>query len=175
MKTTYRAPQGSLPVRSLGEAGQLQPQSEPRSKPVQLDVEGEQEERAWVYRPFAAMGSSLRQAKSQYLIMEQMLEELREELNVELLELVEHVRKLPKVEELAELQARTNCLLQKNSELKTWVVSQKVELQGMRALKAAAHIELVQVREDRDRAEAIFHKFHKFVRQPGDVLNKARL
>ena len=49
-----------------------------------------------MYRPFVAVGSSLRQAKSQYLIMERTLEELGEELNVELPELVEHVKKLPK-------------------------------------------------------------------------------
>ena len=45
----------------------------------------------------------------------------------------------------------------------------------MRALKAATDAELVQAQEDRDRVEAIFCKFHEFVGQPGDVVNKARL
>ena len=145
MKTTYRAPQRSLPVRSRGEAGQPQPQPELHPELVQLYFEGESEEQLWLYRPFAAVGSSLRQAKSKYLIMERMLEELGEELNVELPQLVEQVKKLPKVQELADLQARTNCLLQKNSELKTWVVSQEAELQGMRALKGATDAELGRV------------------------------
>ena len=121
------------------------------------------------------MDNSLRQAKSQYLIMERTLEELGEEVNVELPLLVKHVKKLPKAQELADLQARTNCLLQENSELKAWVVSQEAELQGMRDLKAAMDVELVRAREDRDRAEAISCKFHEFVEQPRDVINKARL
>ena len=128
-----------------------------------------------MYRPFVVVGSSLRQSKSQYLIMERTLEELGEELNVELPELVEHVKKLSKAQELVDLQARTNYLLQENSELKTWMVFQEAKLQEMRALKAVANIELVRVREDRDKAEAISHKFHEFVEQPGDIINKARL
>ena len=107
--------------------------------------------------------------------MEWTLEELREELNVEMPQLVKHIKKLPKVQELADLQVRTNCLLQENSELKTWVVSQEAELQGIKALKAATDAELVRAREDWDRAEAISRKFHEFVGQPRDVVNKARL
>ena len=76
-----------------------------------------------MYKPFVAVASSLQQAKSQYLVMEQTLEELNKELNVELPQLVEHVKKLPKARELADLQARTNCLLKENSELKTRVAS----------------------------------------------------
>ena len=55
--------------------------------------------------------------------MERTLEELGEELNVELPQLVEHVKKLPKAQELEDLQAKTNCLLKENNEFKTLVTS----------------------------------------------------
>ena len=94
---------------------------------------------------------------------------------MELPQFVEHIKKLPKAQELANLQARTTCLIQENNELKTQVVSQEAELQGMRALKAATDVELVRAREDRDIAEAISCKFHEFVGRLGDVVNKAQL
>ena len=55
------------------------------------------------------------------------------------------------------------------------MISQEVELQGMRALIAATDAELVRTREDRDKAGALFCKFQEFVGQPGDVVNKAWL
>ena len=45
----------------------------------------------------------------------------------------------------------------------------------MRALKAAIDAEFGRVRENWDRAEAISRKFHEFVGQLGDVVNKAQL
>ena len=87
---------------------------------------------------------------------------------------MDHVKKFPKARELVDLQARTNYLLKENSELKTWVATQEVQQQEIRALKAATNAELVCAQEDRDRAEAISRKFHKFVGQPGDVVNKAQ-
>ena len=94
---------------------------------------------------------------------------------MELSQLVEYVKKLSKARELADLQARTNCLFMENSELKIWIVFQESELQEIRALKIATDAKLVHAREDQDRAEAISHKFYEFVEHPRDVINKAQL
>ena len=56
------------------------PRPEARPKAAQL---GEEEEPKWVARPFAAVNASLRQAKKQYLGVEEALEEISAELGVE--------------------------------------------------------------------------------------------
>ena len=121
------------------------------------------------------MVSSVLQVKDQYFVMERTLEELSQKLNMELPHIVKHVKKLPKAQELANLQAKVDYLLKENSELKTHVTSQVAQLHGMRALKATVDEELVSAQEDRDKAEAISHKFHEFVGHLGDVVNKAWL
>ena len=73
------------------------------------------------------------------------------------------------------MQAKVDCLIKENSELKSQVSTQKAQLHGMRALKAAAVEELVRARENQNKAEAISRKFHEFVGHPGDVVNKAQL
>ena len=86
-KTTYWAPEGSPPVRSRGEESPPQPKQRPQSQPEQqpspqpkvqpeLEQQEQEKELEWVYRPFTAVAKSLRQARSQYLGMEQALEEI---------------------------------------------------------------------------------------------------
>ena len=70
-------------------------------------------------RPFTAVAKSLRQARRQYLGMEEVLEEINAELGVEPQQVVEHIKALPKAREMEDLQARIDCLLKENAELKT--------------------------------------------------------
>ena len=88
---------------------------------------------------------------------------------------MEHVKNLSKAQEIADLQARVDCLLRENGELKSEVAAREAQLQEAEALKVATFEELVYVREDRNKANAISWKVHNFVGHPGDVVNKARL
>ena len=79
----------------------------------------EEEELEWVSKPFVAVATSLRQAKRQYLSMEEALEEISAELGVEPGQIMEHIKALPKAWEMKDLRARIDCLLKENAELKT--------------------------------------------------------
>ena len=83
----------------------------------------EQEEklRPWVCKPFAAVIGSLRQVKGQYIALEQALQGISKELKVEPLSTLDCIKKLPKVKDMADLQAWVDCLLKENGELKTQV------------------------------------------------------
>ena len=129
-KTTYRAPEGSPPVGSGGEGSLAQPEQRPQAQseqqpPPQPEVRLEpvqpeqEEEPKWVYRPFTAVARSLQHARSQYLGMEQALEEISSELGVEPRQVVEHIKALPKAREMEDLRARIDCLFKENAELKT--------------------------------------------------------
>ena len=130
LKQTYWAPEGSPSVWSKGERSQPQPerpqleepQSDPQSEPQQpKQLEEEEEERPWVHKPFTAVVASYRQVKDQYLILERTLESINLHLDMEPRHLLEHIQALPKPQELSDLQARVDCLLKENSELKTKV------------------------------------------------------
>ena len=106
LEQTYRAPARSPLVRSKGEGNQPQPeqhQSEPQPKPVQPENPEEEEERPWVHKPFAAVIASYRQVKDQYLILERTLEEIGLQLDVEPRHILEHLRMLPKAQDLTDL------------------------------------------------------------------------
>ena len=62
---------------------------------------------------------------------------------MEPLNTLEHIKKLPKAQDMADLQAKVDCLLKENGKLKSQVVTKEVELKEMGALKAAAEAELV--------------------------------
>ena len=93
-KTTYRAPKGSPPVQLGGPSSPVQPEPPPSAQPEQRPPPqpnvrpepaqpDEEEESEWVSRPFVVVAASLRQAKRQYLSMEEALEEISAELGVE--------------------------------------------------------------------------------------------
>ena len=92
--------------------------------------------------------------------------------------ILEHFQKLPKAQDMTDLQVRVDCVLKKNGELRTWVEEGKAlrkeeeELKdGIKALEA----EVMSAREDRDKAVEVAWKIHAFVGYPHDVVNKAGL
>ena len=115
---------------------------------------------------------SMRQVKSQYLAMEDKLLEIGRELGTEPLKSLEQIRRLPKVREMEDLQARIDCLLKENADLKTQIANREEKLKEAEALTVAAFEEKVRAQEDR---EKVARKFHAFVGYLGDVVNKARL
>ena len=71
---------------------------------------------------------SMRQVKAQYLAMEDELLEIGRELGMEALKSLEQIRRLPKVREMEDLQARMDCLLKENADLKTQATNREEEL-----------------------------------------------
>ena len=186
MKTTYRAPEGSLPVGlggptspvQLEQCLQAQPEQRPLPQPedqLELAQPNEEEEPEWVSRPFAVVTASLRQAKRQYLGMEEALEEISAELGVEPRQVLEHIKALPKAWEMEDLRARIDYLLKENAELKTQVTDWDEKLKEAEALTAIAFKEKVQAQEEHKKAVTMAWKFHAFVGFSGNVVTKARL
>ena len=157
LKQTYRALEGSPPIRSRGEGSNLQPQSE------NPDEEGM---RPWVHKPFTAMVASYRQVKDQYLVLERTLEAISLELDVEPWHILEHLRKLLKAQDMTDLQARVDCLLKENRELRTQVKEGEALRKEVEELKdriKALEAEVKSSREDRDKAVEVARKIHAFV------------
>ena len=120
--------------------------------------EEEEEERPWVHKPFAAVIASYRQVKDQYLILERTLESISLYLDMEPRHLLEHIQTLPKPQKLTDLQARVDCLLKENAELKTKVEEGEALRKETVELKdriAALEEEVKTTREERDKAKEV--------------------
>ena len=99
------------------------------------------------------MVDSLRQVKGQHAALEQALQEINKELKVEQLNVLECIKKLPKGQDMADLQAQIECLLRKNAELKTQVVEKEARLKEVEELKSrteAMEVELATAPKERD-------------------------
>ena len=118
MKQTYRAPEGSPPVRSKGEGSwpnSGSPQSEGvRPERPQLEQsqsalqpepqrpeQPEEEERPWVRKPFNVVVESYRLVKEQYQSLERILEAISLYLDVEPRYILDHIWALLKPQDLA--------------------------------------------------------------------------
>ena len=90
------------------------------------------------------------------------------ELKVEPLKALEEIRRLPKAQDMADLQARVDYLLRENRELKTQVEELKGKIETM-------EVELVAAQKEWDEVTAINRTFWYFIKNPGDVINKVKL
>ena len=112
-KQTYRAPDGSLPIRSRGEgsrptseSNQLEgvclecprlrspplenPQLDPRLEPQQLE-QPKEEEKPWIKKPFNAVVESYRRVKAQYQCLERMMEDISLYVDMEPRDMLDHI------------------------------------------------------------------------------------
>ena len=92
--------------------------------------------------------------------------------------MLDHIRVLSKPQDLADLQARVDCLLKENGELKTKAEEGEAlqkEMDELRIRIAAVEEEAKTARAERDKAKVVAHKIHTYLGFLGDVLNKARL
>ena len=195
-KQTYRAPDGSPPVRSRGEgsrpnSGSSQSEgARPRSPrpssppPQQPQLEPQQpeqpveEEKPWIRKPFNAVVESYRVVKEQYQSLERILDSISLYLDVEPRYLLDRIQGLSKHQELEDLQAKVDCLLKENGELKTKVEEGQAlqkEMDELRNWIAAVEEEAKIARAERDNTKTVAQKIHGYLGFPGDVLNKARL
>ena len=200
MKQTYRAPDGSPPVRSRGEGSQpnsgslhsegarpgsprpaspppQQSQPEPRPDPQQLE-QPEQEEKSWIWKPFDLVIKSYKVVKVQYQAMERLLESVSLYLDMEPRYILDRIRGLPKHQELKDLEARVACLLKENGELKTKAEEGQAlrkEMDELRNRIAAVEEEAKIARAERDKSKEVAQKIHGYLGFPSNVLNNARL
>ena len=89
------------------------------------------------------------------------------ELKVAPLKVLDGVKKLPKMQDLADLQARVDCLLNENRELRTQVAEGEAPCKEIEELKdqdKATKEELKRAQEDWDKAVAMAQKFHAFMK-----------
>ena len=76
---------------------------------------------------------------------------------------------------MEDLQARIDCLLKENVELKMQVADRDDKLKEAEALTATTFEEKVWAQEEREKVVTMARKVHAFVGNPGDVVTKARV
>ena len=116
--------------------------------------------------------------KSQYLVMKRFIEEISNFFDAEPAEVMHRIRTLPKPEDLTDLQARMDCLLKENVELRARADegdALRAENKELKDRMKEAEKEVKVARTERDKSKEIAQKVCKFLGSPGDVLNKARL
>ena len=161
------------------------------SQPERLQLE----DWPWVRKPFDSVRESYKVAKSQYQAMETFIEEISTYLDSEPADVMARIKDLPKPEDLTDLQARVDCLLKENVELRARADGSdalRAEIAGLRAkadegealrsenkeLKdwlTEVEKEAKAARTERDRSKEVAQRVSKFLGSLGDVLNKARL
>ena len=202
-KQTHRAPDGSPPTRSRGEGSQ--PNSEgarlmsprlmsPRlnsppperpqpEQPEQLEQRPEleqqdEEDKPWVRKPFDPVIKSYKVVKAQYNSMERFIKAISSYLDSEPADVLDRIKAHPKPQDLEYLQARMECLLRKNGELRAKAEEGDALQKEVGELKNRIKVvekEVKTARAERDKSKEVAQKVYGFLRNPGNVLNKARL
>ena len=110
--------------------------------------------------------------------MERFIEEISNFFDIEPAQVMDRIRALPKPEDLTDLQARMDCLLKENVELRARadeVDALRVVNKELKDRMKEAEKEVKVARTEQDKSKEIAQKVCKFLGSPGDVLNKARL
>ena len=115
------------------------------------------------------------QVKAQYNAMEDELLAIGRELGTEPLNSLEQIKRLLKVREVEDLQARIDCLLKENADLKIQVANREEKLKEVEALTTATFEEKVRAQDEHEKAVTMARKIHAFVGYSDDVMNKAWL
>ena len=116
--------------------------------------------------------------KSQYQSMERFIEAISSYLDVEPIDALDHIKALPKPQDLSDLQAQVDCLLRENGELKAKADEGDALRKEVGELKnriKAVEKEVKTARAECDKSKEVAQKVHGFLGYPGDILNKARL
>ena len=110
--------------------------------------------------------------------MEKLLNSISWYLDAEPGDILDHIKALLKPQDLSDLQARVDCLLRENGELKAKAEEGDLLWKEVGELKnwiAAVEKEVKTARVEQDKSKEMAQKVHDFLEYPGDVLNKARL
>ena len=134
-KQTNQTPEGSPPIRSRVEGSRPssegahpmsprplspRPVSPQRPQPEQQPIleQPEEEDKPWVRRPFDPVRESYKVVKSEYQSMERFIEEISNYMDSEPADVMDWIKALSKLEDLTNLEARMDCLLKENVELR---------------------------------------------------------
>ena len=112
------------------------------------------------------------------MAIEEALVDINKTLRVPSLAAADHIKMLPKMQEMEDLQARMNYLVKENGELKGQLVTKEAEQKQMGELKgriAALKDELVEAQKQENNVRVVARNFEEFIGNPGDVVNKAKL
>ena len=156
------------------------PQSKRQQPEIRPEAEQPEEEgdRPWVRRPFDPVRESYKVVKSEYQVMERFIEEISNVFDAEPTEVMDRIKALPKSEDFTDLQARMDCLLKENIELRAKADEGNAlrrENEALKNLVKEAEKAIKTARTERDMSKEIAQQVSKFLGSPGDVLNKARL
>ena len=124
------------------------------------------------------MRESYKVVKSQYHSMERFIEEISNYMDSEPSDVLDRIMELPKPEDLTDLQARMNCLLRENGELRSKAEegdTLRKELEDLKNRIRVAEKEVKTTRAKWDKTKEVAQKVLAFLGNPGDVLNRARL
>ena len=124
------------------------------------------------------MRESYKVVKSQYNSMERFIEAISTYLDSEPVDVLDRIKALPKREDLTDLQAWMDCLLRENGELRAKAEegdALRKEVEDLKNRIKVAEKEVKTARAERDKSKEVAQKVHRFLGNPGDVLNKARL
>ena len=116
--------------------------------------------------------------KSQYQVMERFIKEISNYFDTEPADVMDRIKALPKPEDLTDLQARMDCLLKENIELRAKADegdSLQTENEALKNRVKEAEKAIKTARTERDRSKEIAQQVSKFLGSLGDVFNKARL
>ena len=153
-------------------------QPEPASPDRAASKEEPTEYKHWVEKPFLPLLNSLSMVKGQYKALQDVLMDMSRTLGVQPLLVVEHIKALPKKKEMEDLQARVDCLLRGNNDLKDQVAAREAETKEREELKeqiSSMEAEVATAQNEMDKATAVAQKFDEFVGNSGNVINKAKL
>ena len=153
------------------------PQPEQPEQRPELE-QPDEEDKPWVRKPFDPVIKSYKVVKSQYNSMECFIEAISSYLDSEPSDVLDHIKTLPKPQDLANLQARMDCLLRENGEL--WAKAEegnalRKEVGELKNRIKTVEKEVKTVRAEWDKSKEVAQKVHGFLVNPGDVLNKARI
>ena len=149
-------------------------QPEQRPEPEQPD----EEDKPWVRKSFDPVIKSYKVVKSQYNSMEHFIEAISSYLDSKPADVLDRIKALPKPQDLTDLQARMDCLLRENRELRAKAEegdALRKEVEDLKNRIKAAEKEVKTARVERDKAKEVAQKVYGFLGNPGDILNKARL
>ena len=110
--------------------------------------------------------------------MERFIEAISTYLDLEPVDVLDRIKALLKPEDLTDLQARMDCLLRENGELRAKAEegdALRKEVEDLKNRIKVAEKEVKTARAERDKAKEVAQKVHGFLGNPGDVLNKAQL
>ena len=138
----------------------------------------EEEDKPWVRRPFDPVRESYKVVKSQYQSMERFIEDISNYMDSVPTDVMDRIKVLPKPKDLTYLQARMDCLLKENVELRAKADEGDALRKENRELKdrmKEAEKGAKVARTERDKSKEIAQKVSKFLGSPDDVVNKAQL